>query len=80
MFMILALFTPNAYSRYTSKNLSKLADYNLSLLSSSSIDEGTNWAVLVAGSRGYGNYRHQVSIILSRHFYLSHIIMCLANG
>lgn len=23
-------------------------------------DEGTNWAVLVAGSRGYGNYRHQV--------------------
>ncbi|XP_057524187.1 vacuolar-processing enzyme gamma-isozyme-like [Amaranthus tricolor] len=62
MFMILALFTPNAYSRYTSKNLSKLADYNLSLLSSSSIDEGTNWAVLVAGSRGYGNYRHQSDI------------------
>ncbi|XP_021849603.2 vacuolar-processing enzyme gamma-isozyme [Spinacia oleracea] len=25
-------------------------------------DEGTNWAVLVAGSRGYGNYRHQSDI------------------
>jgi legumain len=22
---------------------------------------GTKWAVLVAGSSGYGNYRHQVS-------------------
>jgi len=22
---------------------------------------GTRWAVLVAGSNGYGNYRHQVS-------------------
>ena len=26
---------------------------------------GTRWAVLVAGSSGYGNYRHQVSAILS---------------
>lgn len=24
---------------------------------------GTRWAVLVAGSSGYGNYRHQVSAI-----------------
>ena len=24
--------------------------------------EGTNWAVLIAGSQGYGNYRHQVQI------------------
>lgn len=23
---------------------------------------GTNWAVLVAGSNGYGNYRHQVRL------------------
>lgn len=23
---------------------------------------GTRWAVLVAGSNGYGNYRHQVSV------------------
>jgi glycosylphosphatidylinositol transamidase (GPIT) subunit GPI8 len=22
--------------------------------------EGTHWAVLIAGSSGYGNYRHQV--------------------
>lgn len=28
------------------------------------VDEvGTRWAVLVAGSSGYGNYRHQVSLI-----------------
>lgn len=28
------------------------------------VDEvGTRWAVLVAGSSGYGNYRHQVSSI-----------------
>ncbi|KAG0453978.1 hypothetical protein HPP92_025282 [Vanilla planifolia] len=25
-------------------------------------DEGTNWAVLVAGSSGYGNYRHQADV------------------
>ena len=24
---------------------------------------GTRWAVLVAGSSGYGNYRHQVSAV-----------------
>lgn len=24
------------------------------------VRNGTNWAVLVAGSNGYGNYRHQV--------------------
>ncbi|MFS7929138.1 putative legumain protein [Helianthus anomalus] len=23
---------------------------------------GTRWAVLVAGSKGFGNYRHQVSV------------------
>ena len=28
---------------------------------------GTRWAVLVAGSSGYGNYRHQVSAV-SRPF------------
>jgi hypothetical protein len=26
-------------------------------------DVGTRWAVLVAGSSGYGNYRHQVSAV-----------------
>lgn len=26
--------------------------------------QGTNWAVLIAGSQGYGNYRHQVKIKL----------------
>lgn len=26
-------------------------------------EPGTRWAVLVAGSNGYGNYRHQVNII-----------------
>jgi len=26
---------------------------------------GTRWAVLVAGSNGYGNYRHQVSWFIS---------------
>lgn len=25
---------------------------------------GTRWAVLVAGSSGYGNYRHQVSAVI----------------
>lgn len=24
---------------------------------------GTRWAVLVAGSNGYGNYRHQVGLL-----------------
>lgn len=27
---------------------------------------GTRWAVLVAGSSGYGNYRHQVSAVRDR--------------
>ena len=26
---------------------------------------GTRWAVLVAGSSGYGNYRHQVTYIIN---------------
>lgn len=26
---------------------------------------GTRWAVLVAGSSGYANYRHQVSLLLN---------------
>lgn len=26
------------------------------------IDIGTRWAVLVAGSRGFGNYRHQADV------------------
>lgn len=30
--------------------------------------QGTKWAVLVAGSNGYDNYRHQVSYILSMLF------------
>ena len=29
-------------------------------------EEGTKWAVLVAGSSGYGNYRHQVINCLLR--------------
>ena len=33
--------------------------------SSSSEAEGTKWAVLVAGSNGYWNYRHQVRTFLS---------------
>lgn len=34
--------------------------------SSSDVDGevGTRWAVLVAGSSGYGNYRHQVGLVL----------------
>lgn len=30
-------------------------------------DEGTSWAVLVAGSSGFGNYRHQVSACMMMH-------------
>ncbi|KAJ8445823.1 hypothetical protein Cgig2_027904 [Carnegiea gigantea] len=30
--------------------------------STSNLDQGTKWAVLVAGSRGYGNYRHQADV------------------
>lgn len=26
---------------------------------------GTRWAILVAGSSGYGNYRHQVGLVLT---------------
>lgn len=28
-------------------------------------DEGTRWAVLIAGSNGYWNYRHQVTFLIS---------------
>ena len=31
-------------------------------------DEGTRWAVLVAGSNGYWNYRHQVTFLISPLF------------
>eukprot|EP00122_Pirum_gemmata_P019823 Pgem_evm1s18548 len=30
--------------------------------SKSKSEPGTNWAILIAGSRGYYNYRHQVWI------------------
>lgn len=29
-------------------------------------EKGTRWAVLVAGSNGFGNYRHQVTLLLNR--------------
>lgn len=34
-------------------------------------DSGTRWALLVAGSQGFGNYRHQVYISLYSFFYSS---------
>jgi len=33
-------------------------------------DQGTRWAILLAGSNGYWNYRHQVHMILFVYIYL----------
>lgn len=32
---------------------------------------GTRWAVLVAGSNGYGNYRHQVTNNFSKFYFVN---------
>ena len=32
-------------------------------------ENGTRWAVLIAGSSGFGNYRHQVHFISSMNSY-----------
>ena len=31
---------------------------------------GTRWAVLVAGSSGYGNYRHQVCVYIYKYIHI----------
>jgi glycosylphosphatidylinositol transamidase (GPIT) subunit GPI8 len=39
----------------------------LALSSMAYCQEGVNWAVLIAGSNGYFNYRHQVSSIFNQN-------------
>ncbi|KAL2940186.1 Vacuolar-processing enzyme alpha-isozyme [Bienertia sinuspersici] len=56
----LFLFTTQlAYCRLTPETMETAFNFGIS----SNVDQAaTNWAVLVAGSRGYGNYRHQADI------------------
>ncbi|XP_048495118.1 vacuolar-processing enzyme gamma-isozyme [Beta vulgaris subsp. vulgaris] len=58
LFMLLALLTQLAESRLTQETFTAA----FGATSKSSADEGTKWAVLVAGSKGFGNYRHQADI------------------
>lgn len=63
LFMLLALLTQLAESRLTQETLTTA----FGATSKSSANEGTKWAVLVAGSMGFGNYRHQVSFTVFYH-------------
>lgn len=56
-FFLSLLFSPLVESRLAKENLPKLFDH-----ASPNSNGGVNWAVLVAGSSGYGNYRHQSDI------------------
>lgn len=58
LIFLLALFIQFTESRLTQETFKS----TFGTSSISNADEGTNWAVLVAGSRGYGNYRHQADI------------------
>ncbi|KMT17972.1 hypothetical protein BVRB_2g033180 [Beta vulgaris subsp. vulgaris] len=58
LFMLLTLIAQLAESRLTQETLTTA----FGATSKSSANEGTKWAVLVAGSMGFGNYRHQADI------------------
>lgn len=58
IFLLALLLIQLAESRLTQETLTTAFGTS----SKSYVDEGTNWAVLVAGSQGYGNYRHQADI------------------
>ncbi|KAL9230372.1 hypothetical protein vseg_005734 [Gypsophila vaccaria] len=59
--LVLSLLTYICECRVTQETLTTA--FKTSKQHSSSNDSvGTNWAVLVAGSNGYGNYRHQADI------------------
>ena len=54
--------------------------------SSSNCEEenGTRWAIVIAGSSGFGNYRHQVSpsfsdFVTLKAFFLSHCLIIVCN-
>ncbi|XP_074286945.1 vacuolar-processing enzyme-like [Silene latifolia] len=58
---ILSLLAQISESRITQETLATV--FKTSKHSPSpTTDQGTNWAVLIAGSNGYGNYRHQADI------------------
>ncbi|KAH9617701.1 hypothetical protein KSS87_018472 [Heliosperma pusillum] len=56
---ILSLLTQISESRITQEILGTVFKTSKD---SPTTDQGTNWAVLVAGSNGFGNYRHQADI------------------
>ncbi|KAK9742038.1 hypothetical protein RND81_03G144600 [Saponaria officinalis] len=62
LFLISLLFTQISESRVTQETFNKAFGKSSKHTPSSSANDGTNWAVLVAGSNGYGNYRHQADI------------------
>lgn len=56
-------YTQICESRVTQETLTKAFGHSKhSSPSSNATSVGTNWAVLVAGSNGFGNYRHQADI------------------
>ena len=61
LIMFLSFFTQIATSRLTPQNF-MTNSFGTSSSKSKDGVEGTKWAVLVAGSRGFQNYRHQVCI------------------
>lgn len=50
-------FTSNVEGRLRGNTFNNIYQ---SLSTNSNVDGGTKWAVLIAGSNGYENYRHQV--------------------
>ncbi|KAH9626253.1 hypothetical protein KSS87_017210 [Heliosperma pusillum] len=56
---ILSLLTQISESRITQEILGTVFKTSKD---SPTTDQGTNWAVLIAGSNGFGNYRHQADI------------------
>ncbi|KAK9742043.1 hypothetical protein RND81_03G144900 [Saponaria officinalis] len=63
LFLISLLFTQISESRVTQETFNKAFGNSSKHTPSSNASVGTtNWAVLVAGSTGYGNYRHQADI------------------
>ncbi|KAL9230371.1 hypothetical protein vseg_005733 [Gypsophila vaccaria] len=62
IFFMLSLFTYISECRVTQEMLTTAFKTSKDSLSNDDANDGTNWAVLVAGSNGYGNYRHQADI------------------